>query len=311
MTPPRKMPAKQHLEWLPAAHIEMTPPSWGRPLRPADVRCIADTFDPDKFGALVVWKRPQLPIGKGRLMLLDGQHRLASLRLIGYADQSVPCLVYEGLTNETAAELSLGLQERRNLHALDKHRAMLVAHDLRAVEVSKVLTHLGLELSYTTRATDTRRISAIVVLSHVWDRMGATGLERVLTVCDEAWEGTSAGFSANIIKLVMLVVCAHNGQLDDAHLAKVLSTRSPAAWIVKDSTPRRSLSSIAQDVVIAYNRSRRGDNRLPEMTPGQYETAGKRAPVSTRRGRIEGRTTVAKSARRMRGPGRYSKKPSR
>jgi hypothetical protein len=294
-----KLEAKQTFSWVLLSEIEMAPSQWGRPLRQGDVRAIAAAFDPDMIGAVALWSRPDLPPGRGRYVCIDGQHRCAALRLIGYDDQKVPSLVYEGLTMETAAELSLGLQDRRNLHALDKHRAASAAHERRATEVDKIMVYCHVEFAYHANANDIGRVSAVAAVNHVWDRMGE-GLERVLSICYRSWGGTSAGFGSSVLKLVMTVCCAHDGQVDDIHLSETLSTRSPAQWIVKDITPRRSLSSLAQDVVVAYNKNVRGGNRLPEMTPSQYETAARRMPVPTVRGKIEGRQTVTASQRRMR-----------
>jgi hypothetical protein len=294
-----KIDGKQTFNWLLLAEIEMAPPAWGRPLRMGDVRQIAAGFDPDMVGAIAIWHRPELPAGRGRYVCIDGQHRCAALRLLGYDDQRVPCLLYDGLTVETAAELSLGLQERRNLHALDKHRAALAAHDRRAVEIDKILTYCHLELAYHAKATDIGRIAAIAAVTQVWDRMGA-GLERVLTVCSRAWGGTSAGFGSAVLKLVMTVMAAHDGQVDDKHLAETLGGRSPAQWVARDVVPRRSLSSIAQDVIVEYNKKARGGNRLTELTPSQYEQLARRTPTPTVRGNIDVRQTSSVTTRRMR-----------
>jgi hypothetical protein len=303
-----KISAKQTFSWVLLAELEMAPSSWGRPLRAGDVRAIAVGFDPDKIGAIAVWSRPELPVGRGRSVIIDGQHRCAALRLIGYDDQRVPCLIYEGLTIETAAELSLGLQERRNLHALDKHRAALAAHERRATDVEKILAYRKLTLTYNTKQGDRRKVSAIATINQIWDSMGES-LERVLAVCDDAWEGTSAGFTTAVLKLVMFVLAAHNGEVDDEHLAATLGIRSPAQWVMKDITPRRPLASIAQDVIIEYNKKARGGNRLQELTPSEYQAAAKRPPSATVRGAIVGRQTAGVGVRRTR-TGQERKEPS-
>jgi hypothetical protein len=300
----------QHLEWLLVAELEMAPPQWGRPLRPGDIRAMAHDFDPDKLGAIAVWARKTLPVGRGKFVICDGQHRVAATRLALGQDQRVPCLVYEGLTMETAAELSLGLQERRNLHPLDKHRAALAAHDLRAVDVDKILTVLALHFVYTAKATDRGRISAVGACYQVWDRMSSAGLERVLIICSQAWDRTSGGFASPVLKLVMTVLAAHDGQVDDVHLGETLATRSPAQWVSKDVVPRRPIASLAQDVVIEYNKIRRGAARLVELTPSQYEAAAKRKPQPTVRGKIEGRTTATKSTSAASTRSRRTRKPT-
>jgi len=288
-------------QWVLVSDLEMTCAQWGRPIRPQDARSIAASFDPDKLGVIAVWHRPELTVGRGRFIIIDGQHRVAAVRLIGWDDQRVPCLLYEHLTIETAAELSLGLQERRNLHALDKHRAAAAAHDRGAVEIDKVLGYLHLELCYTVKRESRRQLSAIGTLAKVWERMGSVGLERVLRICGNAWEGTSAGFSAKIIKLCMFLLAAHLDDVDDERLAVVLAKRSPAQWVSANVTPQRPLSSIAQDVILEYNKVARGSKRLDELTPAEYERAAKRAQSATVRGPINAPTVGASMRSRKRG----------
>jgi hypothetical protein len=283
-----RITARQHLTWVLISELEMAPTQWGRPVRDGDVRNIARDFNPDMFGAVCVWYRKELPVGRGRYVIVDGQHRTAGARLALGGDQRVPCLVYEGLTMETAAELSLGLQERRNLHAVDRHRAALAAHDRRAVEIDKLFRFLALTLTYNTKPTDRGRLSAIAALNQVWDRMGAGGVERVLTISGQAWDRTASGYGAAVFKLIMMILAAHDGAVNDVHLGEILAARSPAQWTARETAPRRSLSSLAQDVIIEYNKRPRGGNRLPEMTPSQYETAAKRTQAPRVTGKLEG-----------------------
>jgi hypothetical protein len=282
-----KIDARQEPSWVLLAEVEMAPPQWARPLRLADVRSIAANFDPDKLASLAVWHRPDRPPSHGRYVLLDGQHRTAALRLLGYDDQRVPCLLYHDLTIERAAELSLGLQERRNLHAYDKHRAELAAHERRAVEIDKVLQALRLQFTYSAKEGSRDVVSAVSTVGQVWERVGGNGLERVLTVCGDAWERTAAGYSANILKLAMVLLAAHDGEIDDDRLAIALASRSPGQWLARNVTPRRPLTSIALDVIVEYNKTARGRSRILELTPSQYQQAAKRAPVATVRGKID------------------------
>lgn len=280
-----QLDTNHRFQWVLIADLEMTCPQWGRPLRPGDVRSIAAALDPDKLGVIAVWYRPDLHLGHGRYVVIDGQHRLAAMRLVGWDDQRAPCLLYEGLTMETAAELSLGLQERRNLHPLDRHRAAATAHDRGAVEIDKVLAFLGLRLCYSVQADQRRATAAIGTIGKIWERMDSVGLERVLWICREAWDGTAAGLGAKIMKLAAYLLAAHDGDIDDQRMAEVLAKRSPAQWVATNVTPPRPLSSIAQDVILEYNKVR-GGMKLPELTPHDYENAARRPMSSTVRGPI-------------------------
>lgn len=287
MTRPPRIDSTHTPGWVLVGELEMTPQQWGRPIRASDARRIAIEFDPDAFGNVAVWHRPDREPLRGRYVIVDGQHRVQALRIMGWEDQAVPCLLYQGLTIERAAELSLALQDRRNLHTLDKHRANVAAHEHRAVEVDKVLRAADVQLVYSTRPDANRQCCAVGALLNCWDLLGVDGLERVLAICDRAWEGTAAGFGSAIVKLVMTVVAAHADRVNDARLADVLGTRSPAQWVAAGFTPRRSTQQLAQDVVIEYNRRTRGAGRLPELTPSDYVNASRRAPVKTIRAPLD------------------------
>jgi hypothetical protein len=100
------------------------------------------------------------------------------------------------------------------------------------------------------------------------------------------------------LKLVSILVAAHNGELNDAYLAEVLGSRSPGEWVAGPA--RRPLTSIAQDVIMEYNKRRRGSTRVAELTPSEYMLAAKRPPIRTMRGPIEGVTTTSAAGTRRR-----------
>ena len=299
------MTSKPHIDahglygWIRAGDIELTPPQWGRPLRAPDVRLIAAEFDPDKFGALCVWVRAD-----GHLVIIDGQHRLqAVVAVLGWGDQTVPCLLYKNLTEREASELSLGLQDRRNLHPVDKHRTAIAAGHKRAMSVQNAVDVCGLEL--VRSGVGTGQVCAIDALGHAWDRLGEPGLIRVLRILADTWEAREGSITAKTIQLVGMMVSMYP-DLDDRRLCITLGRYNAADWIVPTrSAPGRSLAHVAVDLVTAYNARLGERNKLPEVMPAKIRASYKRAPVGATRGAVisnaltrDGGGRVAPSRRR-------------
>jgi hypothetical protein len=275
--------------WLRAELIALTPQSWGRPLRMADVRLIAAEFDPDRFGVLAIWRRPD-----SSYCTIDGQHRLAAvLNVLGWSDQSVPCIVFDGLTEREAAELSLGLQERRNLHGYDRHRASLMAGHKRATAIQAACDEVGVEIARShARAFQT---CALDGLGHVWDRLGYGGLVHVLRILVNAWNGRENTITARTLPLVGMLLCQYP-TIDDVRLSRTLSRYSAEDWVAScRAVPGRTLAHVASDVVSAYNSRLAPDHKLAETLPSKLVQAYKRSPVFASRGKTKTQPANAQS----------------
>jgi hypothetical protein len=283
----------------------MAPEHWGRDIRAMDVKPIGAQFNPDKFGVLFIWRRRDLPVGAGRYIAIDGQHRVrAVVDVMGWGDQQVPCRFYDGLTDKQAADLSLGLQTRRNLHAFDEHRMNLAAGQVRAVNIQKVLTEKGLTL--VKGSARDHQVMAIDELGRIHDLVGTDGLGRVLTIMLNAWSGMASSLAGLMLRTVTAVVRAHQGDpLDDLRLAATLRRNPPQTWLgplqVRDHM-KRNVGHVAQEIVATYNTRLGQEKRLSSFAPTTYTGSLKRRPVNPapRGTKVEGRLSQGSRVSRAR-----------
>src|SRR5437764_10583991 len=85
------------IEWVPVEKIRVSETAQ-REFRPHRANQFAANFDPDAFGRLIVNFRD------GHWWVIDGQHRLAAVKILGWTDIKVECECYEGLTEKEEAE---------------------------------------------------------------------------------------------------------------------------------------------------------------------------------------------------------------
>ena len=138
---------------------------------------VVEDFNPALVGTLIVSERRS-----GVKNIVDGQTRWTAMGELALPD--VPCLIYEGLSRADEARLFADIQtRRRGMRSYDRFRAELVAKKPRAVEISKIATAAGFELSVDETP---KTIKAIAALEQTW-RYGPEHLEDVLLAIRDAW----------------------------------------------------------------------------------------------------------------------------
>lgn len=125
---------------------------------------LKDSFDPRAVGVLYVSQRPD-----GRLVVIDGQHRLLALHTLGNA-APLPCFVYTGLTTEDECELFLQLNNRRNVTAVDKFRIGVGAGIEECVGVNDLLIERGLKIAGDRSRNGAPPVSCAAVMRSYWKR---------------------------------------------------------------------------------------------------------------------------------------------
>ncbi len=114
-----------------------TPPALvtQREFRKAHGDRIAAELDLNKLGLPIVNHRD------GMFWILDGQHRIYALRQNGFMDDFIECQVYENLTDAEAADMFIGVNNRKQVAPYDKfhlgvHRGLRRETSIRrAVEI--------------------------------------------------------------------------------------------------------------------------------------------------------------------------------
>lgn len=200
------------LEWLPVADIRVSDQAQ-RELRAGKAAKIAADFDPDRLTPPIVSRRSD-----GRLFVIDGQHRIEAMRLIGWGDQNIECFVHDGLTEREEADLFLWHNDRTAVSALDKFLVGVTANRSDECVINQIVHDAGLHVS---ASCSSRSIQAVGALRKTYAN-GGDVLARTLRIASDAYG--DEGLHADVIEGVGLLVARHNGAMDDERAVARLST---------------------------------------------------------------------------------------
>lgn len=228
-----------------------------REFRPHMAEKIAVNFDPDKLGVPVVNLRD------GRYWVIDGQHRVEGLRLMGYDDQLIECQVYEGLDEKQEAEMFLGLNTRLSMGALDRFLVALTAQRDRELSIARAVEAEGLKIGKGKGG-----IFAVTALGKTHDLAGWERLREALRILRDSYG--DAGMRAELIEGVGMVCHRYNGLLkEDVAVEKLGALRGGVgglisrAELLRRQVGRPRAHCVAAAVVETINAGR-GGKKLPD-----------------------------------------------
>jgi hypothetical protein len=184
--------------WVKDLHVE---PSAQRDWRKGHSAAIAAEFDPDKFGIPLVSDRD------GKLYVIDGQHRIEALRLMGWGDQQVQCWVYEGLTIAEEADRFLGHSTTKNIQSFDKFRIAVTAGYQVECDINRIVLMQGLKVSRSGNGA----VAATESLKRVY-KLGPDVLAKTLHIVAESYG--DAGLQGFVIDGIGLLCGRYNGDLE-------------------------------------------------------------------------------------------------
>ena len=254
------------LEWLPVQDLLIE--DYQRELKVKRVRELTRTFDINMVGTLKVSLR------NGGYYIMDGQHRKAAAE--GNNVESLPCLVYIGLSYEDEAILRRAFNNAVKDSATDVFRLRLAAEEPQAKAIKRIVESSGFELDLTSRASQAHasRIGCVGALDYIWQRGGDNDvqkeyvLRRCISVAVRAWPGQPKGWSAAALRGIKVFFTRFPG-VSDNHLVQTMRRQS-----VEDmyrmarvrSKEHMGLGSIPTHFAFAmyrlYNHNRRGTTRL-------------------------------------------------
>ena len=173
------IPAKeveQHIACLPLERIVTE--QYQRVLNMKNVAGIVKNFDPAKLGVLVVSHRAD-----GTYAVLDGQHRLAALRRLGY--DAANCIVLEGMTIRQEADYFRRQNEnKQSLRINDTFNASLWAEDAESLRIKALMDKYGFRHG---KSGQPMCICAIGALQRILRRFGDRALELTLACIAATW----------------------------------------------------------------------------------------------------------------------------
>lgn len=240
------------LQWIRIDDIVPSP--YGqRDFIPSWAATLAAKFDLEKMGI------PVLNLRDGVYYCVDGQHRLAALRDLGFGEDKVQCEVYEGLGPEEEADLFLARNYSKQVKAFDRFRASVTARHEEEAEIDRILRSEGLHLG---RERSSGGVSAVTVLLKVYRKAGPEGLTKTLRILRDGYG--FHGLGAPLIEGLGLVIHRYNGAIEEERLVKTLADTPGGLNAVLVPAHRYRAAgyplavSIAGSFVDLYNRGRGG-----------------------------------------------------
>lgn len=245
------------LEWVPIADMRVSALAQ-RDLNQARVDRLAADFDMEQLGSPTVNQRD------GHFYVIDGQHRVEALRVIGYGDQSIECWTYKGLTDVEEADKFLKLNDILAVPAFAKFKVSVQAGREVECDIDRVVRSLGLRVS-TERSEGA--ISAVHTLRRVYQRGGPECLAKTLAVVRDAYG--SPGLEAIVIDGIGLLCHRYNGELTVERAVLALGSANGGvngllgkAEVLRKQTGNAKAHCVAASAVDLINRGK-GGRKLP------------------------------------------------
>ena len=143
-----------------------------------NVAGIVRHFDPAKLGVLVVSHRAD-----GTYSVLDGQHRLAALRRLGYT--SANCIVLEGMSiREEADYFRRQNENKQTLRIADTFNASVWAEDEESMQIKRLMDKYNFRHG---KSGQPMCICAIGALQQIIRQFGTEALELTLASIAATW----------------------------------------------------------------------------------------------------------------------------
>lgn len=256
---PDRVNRAARLRWIPIRDMKVSSLAQ-RDLNQAWVDRIANEFDVEQIGTPTVNMRDG-----GTFYVIDGQHRIAALKQIGWGDQQIQCWVYEGLNEAEEAEMFLRLSDTLGIKTFDKFRIGRQAGRQEENDIDAVVrtSDLCVSLAHVPGS-----IRAVGTLRRVYRRSGSKTLGRTLRIIRDAYG--DAGMQAAVIDGIGLVCERYNGELDDAEAVRKLGNAhggvnglTGKAEMLRRSTGNAKGHCVAAAAVEIINAGSRGGKKLP------------------------------------------------
>lgn len=244
-------------------HIKIKPsdttvdPEYQRDFEEARAKVIAKDFSWDLFGVPVLSKRAD-----GRLVRIDGQHRMASAIIAGHGAVPVLCEVHEGLSVPEEAALFLRLNGARTaVRVLDKFKARVVAKEPVAVDITAILKSLGLKVVKSSQRRGVQAVKAVETVYHVGN------LRETMYVLTEWGDGEHRTYEDKLVRAVSSFLLEYPS-VDLDEVASRLRKHAPGKVMAKigyamesfDLQKHEAACSVLREI---YNAGRPQKKRLP------------------------------------------------
>jgi len=203
------------------ALAKIEPSDYQRPTEDSRVDSIVQNFDEAKLGTLTVSKRD------GRIFAIDGQHRLAALRILGYTH--AVCEVLTGLTYEDEADYFRKQgDDKKALRPLDLFKAGLIANDAKCLAIEEIVRSNSFRIGFAQN--DFSQIGAIQALFAIVNDYGYEILDDTLSFIANTWFQMTKATRGECLLGVAEFLNRYGNTIEPADLDEQLSNRFLPAW---------------------------------------------------------------------------------
>lgn len=235
-----------------------------RPLDGIRVAAIAGDFEQEALGVIHVSKRVD-----DTHHIIDGQHRVAALHVIGRGEVPIPCVIWVGLTHAEEAAMFRRLNNTRQVQVLDRFRVRIVEGDAIACTLAGILERHGWQIAKSQAKGSFFAVSALEKVYRTKEHGDADTCEALILVATEAWGHDSNALRAEIVSGLGVLLRRHP-YLDKPKLITEMAKHEggPLGLIgkakqLRDIRGGRISDSMAEILTNLHNK-RRHANRLPE-----------------------------------------------
>lgn len=229
MSKARKLTQEQHEEvWIPVGRLSVVWATATRGLNDAHVARIMEAFDPDAFGVIIV----TLPDGDGLYHIIDGQHRVETVRRMWGDEEKVPCRVVNAKTPKRAAQIWIEQNKgRKGATQIDDFRIHVVAGFQPWVEVDALIRGHGYTIGNALTDGTMRAVGACLKVRRKW---GLVVFKDTLEAIQAAWEFDRHSTHQGIVTGFGETLGKYGDEIDRKRLAdKVKKKYTPVALVAK------------------------------------------------------------------------------
>jgi hypothetical protein len=259
-------------DWVPVDAL-FSDPRYQRPLDQRHIDRMAAEFNPDALGVIYVSDR-----GNGTIAVMDGFHRVAVMRQLGWDDQKMPALVFTGLSVQEEAEIFTAMnKDRRQPSRIHLFRAQVAAGDKHAVALNEVLVECGVKV---IAGPAPRHLQAVGAVQKVIEIAGADIVRRAVKIATTAWSQHDDALAGPLLSGLALLIYAE-ADIDDKAMIRRLEDHTPGmimnkAKVTKEVNPDLHQPAAVATVLTTLYNQRRRTGRLPSF---EYRGWPKRSPT--------------------------------
>lgn len=243
-------------EWIVAETLRVDTENYQRILDEAHLARIMEDFEPDGLGILEVSRRRD-----GDIYLINGQHRVESIKRLGYGYMEVQCFVYEGLSIDQ--ERALFLLFNLGHLPLNAYHAFKVRTEDPDLNTEIVMTHLqALGINFVPPGANlgVRQISALHYLEEL---VKTDRLVPVLTTLAAGWGEHRGAFKRLHLEIVERLL----RNISPEQLVPILQQITPMA-LDREALIRQSSPGVQLGSYLAVFRDMLGEQTVPQTLSG-------------------------------------------